>query len=152
MVGDWIKCCPWDLAQNHKLSSRRCVQRRTVDASGDRDGFLQCGAACSAVLPPTIRSQACCRQGTVKCPEGANQLGKTVKVFLHGRQIPRRTQMRSCWSSWAWRSRRPWNDRVVLAQRAQPRQEMQRHYPGSMLSLVSGSAIKRITAGVKARR
>ena len=36
------------------------------------------------------------------------------------------------------------NDRVVLAQRAQPRQEMQRHYPGSMLSLVSGSAIKRI--------
>jgi hypothetical protein len=44
------------------------------------------------------------------------------------------------------------NDRVVLAERAQPRQEMQRHYPGSMLSLVSGSAIKRITAGVKARR
>ena len=42
------------------------------------------------------------------------------------------------------------NDRVVLAERAQPRQEMQRHYPGSMLSLVSGSAIKRITAGVKA--
>ncbi len=44
------------------------------------------------------------------------------------------------------------NDRVVLAERAQPRQQMQRHYPGSMLSLVSGSAIKRITAGVKARR
>ena len=43
-------------------------------------------------------------------------------------------------------------DRVVLAERAQPRQEMQRHYPGSMLSLVSGSAIKRITAGVTARR
>ena len=44
------------------------------------------------------------------------------------------------------------NDRFVPAERAQPRQEMQRHYPGSMLSLVSGSAIKRITAGVKARR
>jgi hypothetical protein len=44
------------------------------------------------------------------------------------------------------------NDRVVLAERAQPRQELQRHYPGSMLSLASGSAIKRITAGVKARR
>jgi hypothetical protein len=44
------------------------------------------------------------------------------------------------------------NDRVVLAERAQPRQEMQRHYPGSLLSLVPGSAIKRITAGVKARR
>ncbi len=44
------------------------------------------------------------------------------------------------------------NDRVVAAQRAQPRQQMQRNYPGSMLSLVSGSEIKRITAGVKARR
>jgi hypothetical protein len=44
------------------------------------------------------------------------------------------------------------NDRVVLAERAQPRQEIKRHYPGSMLSFVSGSAIKRITAGVKARR
>jgi len=44
------------------------------------------------------------------------------------------------------------DDRFVSAQRAQPRQQMQRNYPGSMLSLVSGSAIKRITAGVKARR
>jgi hypothetical protein len=44
------------------------------------------------------------------------------------------------------------NDRVGLAERAQPRQEMQRDYPGSLLSLVSGSAIKRITAGVKTRR
>ena len=44
------------------------------------------------------------------------------------------------------------DDRVFVAQRAQPRQQMQRNYPGSMLSLVSGSAIKRITAGVKARR
>ena len=44
------------------------------------------------------------------------------------------------------------SDRFFLAERAQPRQEIQRHYPGSLLSLVSGSAIKRITAGVKARR
>lgn len=44
------------------------------------------------------------------------------------------------------------DDRLVLTKGAQPRQEMQRHYPGSILSLVSGSAIKRITAGVKARR
>jgi hypothetical protein len=44
------------------------------------------------------------------------------------------------------------DDGVVAAERAQPRQQMQRNYPGSMLSLVSGSAIKRITAGVKARR
>ena len=27
-------------------------------------------------------------------PDGASQSGKIVKVFLHGRQIPRRTQMR----------------------------------------------------------
>ena len=108
MVGVWRKCWRWDLAQYHKLSSLRCAQRRTVDASGERDGFLQCGTACSAVSPATMRSQACCRQGTLKCPEGANQFGKTVKVFPHSRQIPRRTQMRSCWSSWACRSRRPW--------------------------------------------
>jgi hypothetical protein len=44
------------------------------------------------------------------------------------------------------------DDCAVSAQRAQPRQEIQRNYPGSMLSFVSGSAIKRITAGVKARR
>jgi hypothetical protein len=44
------------------------------------------------------------------------------------------------------------NDREILAKRAQSRQELQRHYPGSMLSFVFGSAIKRITAGVKARR
>jgi hypothetical protein len=43
------------------------------------------------------------------------------------------------------------DDRVIAAQWAQPRQQLQRNYPGSMLSLVSGSAIKRITAGVKAR-
>ena len=44
------------------------------------------------------------------------------------------------------------DDRVVSADRTPPRQEIQRDYPGSMLSFASGSAIKRITAGVKARR
>jgi hypothetical protein len=39
---------------------------------------------------------------------------------------------------------------VIPAQRAAPWQEVQRDYPGSMLSFVSGSEIKRITAGVKA--
>jgi hypothetical protein len=42
------------------------------------------------------------------------------------------------------------NDRVVVANRTSPRQEIQRDYPGSMLSFASGSAIKIITAGVKA--
>ena len=44
------------------------------------------------------------------------------------------------------------DDRVVLANRTTPRQQFQRDYPGSMLSFASGSAIKRITAAVKARR
>jgi hypothetical protein len=44
------------------------------------------------------------------------------------------------------------DNRVVLADGASPRQEIQRDYPGSMMSFASGSAIKRITAGVKARR
>jgi hypothetical protein len=42
------------------------------------------------------------------------------------------------------------DDRVVAANRTSPRQEIQRDYPGSMLSFASGSAIKIITAGVKA--
>jgi hypothetical protein len=44
------------------------------------------------------------------------------------------------------------NDRVVPANRTSPREDVQRDHPGSMLSFDSGSAIKRITAGVKARR
>jgi hypothetical protein len=44
------------------------------------------------------------------------------------------------------------DDRVVAANRTSPRQEVQGDHPGSMLSFASGSAIKRITAGVKARR
>jgi hypothetical protein len=42
------------------------------------------------------------------------------------------------------------DDRVVAASRTSPRQEVQRDHPGSMLSFASGSAIKIITAGVKA--
>jgi hypothetical protein len=42
------------------------------------------------------------------------------------------------------------NDRVVVANWTPPRQAVQRNHPGSMLSSASGSAIKRITAGVKA--
>jgi len=44
------------------------------------------------------------------------------------------------------------DDRVGVANRTSPRQELQRDHPGSMLSFASGSAIKIITAGVKARR
>ena len=44
------------------------------------------------------------------------------------------------------------HDGPIPAKWAAARQEAQRDHPGSMLSLDSGSAIKRITAGVKARR
>jgi hypothetical protein len=43
------------------------------------------------------------------------------------------------------------DDRVGLANWTPPRQEVQGDHPGSMLSFASGSATKRITAGVKAR-
>jgi hypothetical protein len=42
------------------------------------------------------------------------------------------------------------DDRVVVANWTTPWQAFQRNHPGSTLSSVSGSAIKRITAGVKA--
>src|ERR1019366_8493661 len=42
------------------------------------------------------------------------------------------------------------DDRVVPANRTSPWQEVQGDHPGSMLSFVSGSAIKIITAGLKA--
>jgi len=44
------------------------------------------------------------------------------------------------------------DDCVAEAQRAAPRQEMEWDHPASSLSFVAGNAIKRITAGVKARR
>jgi hypothetical protein len=44
------------------------------------------------------------------------------------------------------------DDRVVQTNRTSPREEVQWDHPESMLSIASGSAIKRITAGVKARR
>ena len=44
------------------------------------------------------------------------------------------------------------DDGVVKANGTSPWQAVQRDHPGSILSFASGSAIKRITAGVKARR
>jgi hypothetical protein len=42
------------------------------------------------------------------------------------------------------------HDRVVTTERTSPWEKVQRDHPGSVLSSASGSAIKRITAGVKA--
>ena len=44
------------------------------------------------------------------------------------------------------------DDRLAPANRAPPRQQVHWNYPGSALSFVSGNEIKRITAGVRARR
>ena len=44
------------------------------------------------------------------------------------------------------------DDRLLLTDWTLPREEIQRDHPGTVLSFVSGSVIKRITAGVKARR
>ena len=76
---------------------------------------------------------------------------RIVKVFLHGWQIPRRTQMHSCWSSWHWRRRRPW-PMIVLSRQTGHRRGRQSSgiTPARCCLLASGSAIKRITAGVKA--
>src|ERR1035438_10195184 len=72
------------LTRQHTVSNRRCAHRRRVDGSGERDGSLQCGAACSTASPPAMCSQACCRQRKLKCPEGTSQSGKIVNVFPHG--------------------------------------------------------------------
>jgi hypothetical protein len=55
-----------------------------VDGSGERDGSLQCGAACSTEAPAAMLSQACCRHRKVKGAEGTSQPAKIVKVLLHG--------------------------------------------------------------------
>jgi hypothetical protein len=86
MVGARKKCSPMAPAftQQHTLSRRRYAHRRRVDGSGERDGSLQCGGACSTESPAVMLSQACCRQRKLKGAEGANQSGKIVKVLLQG--------------------------------------------------------------------
>jgi hypothetical protein len=70
--------------QQRTLSRRRCAHRRKVDGSGERDGSLQSGAACSTGSPAAMLSQACCRQCKLNGADGASQSGKIVKVLLHG--------------------------------------------------------------------
>ena len=157
MVGARKKCAPMAPAftQQHTLSSRRCAHRRRVEGSGERDGSLQCGAACSTESPAAMFSQACCRQRKLKCPEGASQSGKIVKGLA-----ARMTDSAShpdpvvalvvCLLAPLAMA----DDGIVATQRTPPREQLQRErrHPGSVLSSVSGSAIKRITAGVKACR
>ena len=113
MVGGCKNCRPRAPAftQQHTLWRRRLAQRRSVEGSGDRDESRQSGAAWSEESPTARRSQASCRQRNVNGAAGTRSVGRTVKVFPQGRQIPRRTQISSCRSSWAGRRRRPWPTR-----------------------------------------
>src|ERR1017187_969204 len=77
--GRWLRPSP-----SSTLSRRRCAHRRSVDGSGERDGSLQCEAACSTESPAATFSHACCRQRKVKGAEGTSQSAKIVKVLLHG--------------------------------------------------------------------
>ena len=86
MVGARKKKAPMApvFSQQHTLNSRRSAQRRRVEGSGERDGSLQCGTACSLESPAAMASQACCRQYKLKGADGASQWGKMVKVLPHG--------------------------------------------------------------------
>jgi hypothetical protein len=77
-----------------------------------------------------------------------------VKVSPHERQRPRRTQIQSWCSSWACLRRWPWPMMVSHPQRGQRRGSSANGNAcnsNAGLSCGSGSAIKRIKAGVKAR-
>ena len=82
--------------QHHTLSNRR----EPIGVRWMRPASVR--GPCSAVLParrnPRRRSARtpAVDNTRLKCPDGISQSGKTVKVFLHGRQIPRRTQMHLC--------------------------------------------------------
>ena len=156
MVGARKKCAPMAPAftQQHTLSRRRCAHRRRVDGSGERDGSLQCGAACSTeVTGGDVARRPAAGNARLKGAEGASQSGKIVKVFRHG-STDSASHPNAFVAVIVGLAEPPSmaDDRVVAANRTSPRQEIQRDHPGSMLSFASGSAIKRITAGVKARR
>jgi hypothetical protein len=55
-----------------------------------------------------VRRGICCRAGTLKCPEGANQFGKTVKVFPHTRQSQIQTKKEYCFPMLAASSPEHW--------------------------------------------
>jgi len=77
-----------------------CCPSAHVEGSGNGSDLCRKRGLLGGV-PAAIRSQACCRQRKLKGAAGASQSGKIVKVFPHGGQIPRRTQMHSRRSSWA---------------------------------------------------
>ena len=139
--------------QQHTLSRRRCAHRRRVDGSGERDGSLQCGAACSTESPggDALTGLLSATQAVVRRrrqPIGQDREGLPARLTDSAPHpdafVPVIVGLAE--------SPSVADDRVVSANRTSPRQEVQRDHPGSMLSFASGSAIKRITAGVKARR
>ena len=118
-----------------------------------RAGSWQCGAACSTQSPPQIRSQASCRHRKSVVP-GRRQLIRQDREGLAGwlTDSPPHPDAGAPVIVPLTNSPAMADDGVVMANRTAPRQQFQGDHPGSVLSFASGSAIKRITAGVKARR
>ena len=150
------KCSPRDPGPQpgHKLISRRCAHRRTVEPSGKRDGSLQCGAAFSAVSPAAIRSHGLLSATEAEMPGRCQPVRQDSKRLL-ARSTNAATHPDACVSVVVRLPESPSvaDDRVVAAQRAQPGQQMQRKPPPAHCCLCCLAVrLKRITAGVKARR
>ena len=158
MVGARKKCGPMApaITQQQTLSSRRWAHRRIVDGSGKRDGSLQCGAACSAEspaadplagLPSTLQGVVPRRRQPIwqdregllaRLTDSAPHPHAGVPIIVALTKSPSVA-----------------DDGVVLANRTSPAAQeiLKGDHPGSMLSFSPlRSAIKRITAGVEARR
>jgi len=143
--------CQSMVASRVPRCSKRPAHRLTVDGSGDRDA--------SATFP-----------GAIRFVQQLPRLLPAVEGVVPGRRRPVR-QHRKCLV--AWTTAAPANPDLLVplvvsqfealpmadngplaANWAEPREQLQRdlRYPGSVLSSVSGSAMKRTTAGVKADR
>ena len=155
MVGasrKWIPITP-AVSQHHTLSKRRCAHRRTLEGVRQtarvlavRRGLLG-GLAGGDPLAGLLSAT----QGVVSGrsqPIGQDREGLPARPTD---SAPHPNAFSPVIMGWTEPSSMA-NDCDVPANRTSPRQQVQRDHPGSMLSFASGSAIKRITAGVKTRR
>ena len=102
--------------------------------------------------PPPMCSQVSYRQRKLKGADDTSQSGQDRKGLLTGAADP--SSDPNAFVPVIVTVAEPASmadDGVFPAHRATPGQEAQRNYPGSLWSFGSGSEIKRITAGVKAR-
>ena len=152
MVGAHKKWAPMAPAftQQHKLSSRRCAHRRKVEGSGKRDGSLQCGAACSTDSPVAMPFTRLLSTDAGVLRRRCEPIGQDRKGLSARPTDSSPHPDRFALIVVALAESPSMIDVVYPADGTLPRQEGQGDHPGSILSFDSGSAIKRITAGVKA--